>query len=657
MLALCSVGSLKASIGVGSLLVCSDFWCPWDLRRVHEDAKAHFMPGLDEALRGAILEVVRGVGEHPLPSGVYANARGPRFETKAEIRLMADYCDVVGMTAAHEASGCGEVGLPYAMLGLVDNYAHGIGGDALTLDAFHAAQAVNLEKLERCVEALLRLLPTFPSLQARVASNHTPHPPSAGSGSGAGALPAGPTPVELMVHARWVVPMVPGRESEVLEHGAVVCGAGGKIIAVLPSVEARLRYTPARTVTLDTHHALMPGMVNAHTHVSMNLLKGLSDDKPLMAWLTEDIWPTEGRMVQADFVGAGARAAIAELIRGGVTCFNDMYFFPEAVAGAAEAAGIRALVGGPILEFPSNYAGGAEDYIAKGVAGRAAWRERQAAGGVSQRITFSIAPHAPYTVSDASLARVATLSAAENLPVHIHLHETSGEVVASRSQGKEGPQGSKHLSDQATSPLHNLDRLGLVNSRLVAVHMTCLDEGEIALLARKSATVIHCPFSNLKLVSGFCPVAKLLGAGVNVALGTDGASSNNSLDMWGEMKLAATLAKGVGGDATAVPAWQALRMATYNGAKACGLEGVTGSLEAGKAGDFVCVDLGEVESLPMYSVLSHLVYATGRNAVTDVWVDGQQLLNNRVLTTLNEAAIKAELKEWAEKVKPGAGKA
>ncbi len=490
MVAICSVGGLKPSHGVGTLLVCSDFWCPWDLRRVYEDARAHVMPALSEPLRRAMLDIVRGAGEHPLPSGVYANARGPRFETRSEIRLMADYCDVVGMTAAHEAAACCEVGVPYAMLAMVDNFANGVGSETLTVDAFHAAQAANLVRLERCVEALLAALPG----RAAEVGGGAGGGGSGGGGGGAGAVPAAgaaPEPVDLLVHARWVVCMAPGREGEVLERHAVA-SRGGRVVAVLPSREAAARFSATRVVTLEARHALMPGLVNAHTHLGMNLMKGLSDDKPLMAWLSEAIWPVEGKLVDAEFVRAGARAAVGELIRGGVTTFNDMYFFPEATAAVAEAAGVRALVGLPILEFPTGYAAGAEEYIAKGLATAKAWAERAAAGAVSSRVTFALAPHAPYTVADATFARVAALSAAAQPPlrVHIHLHETEGEVLASKTGGKQGT--SKHLSDQATAPLANLDRLGLLNERLIAVHMTCLSEEEMARVAASGASVVHC---------------------------------------------------------------------------------------------------------------------------------------------------------------------
>ena len=656
VLAICSVGGLKMSHGVGTLLVCDDFWCPFDLRRVYEDARAHVLPTFSEPLRAAVLDVVRATGEHPLPTGVYANARGPRFETKAEIRMMGDYCDVVGMTGAHEASSCCELGLPYAMLAMVDNYANGVGSDVLSLEAFHAAQAKNLSRLEICVDALLKQLP------AAALSVAPPPPPSPTASQAAAAaadssasmdstpvsMAAGtatPTPqaVDLIVHARWVVCVASGRESHAYDrHAVVVCN--GRIVDILPSDEAGRAYRATRVSTLGSHSVLIPGLVNAHTHLSMSLMKGLADDLPLLEWLQTAIWPAEGRLVGEAFVRAGTRAAAAELVRGGVTCVNDMYFFPEVAAAVLDEVGLRGLVAGPILEFPSAYAGGPDEYLAKA-------RMLHAARESAPRVRASLGPHAPYTVSDATFSKVAAASAQTGMRVHVHLHETAGEVEASVSGGTSGAAHSKHLSPELMSPLDNLSRLGLVNEQLVAVHMTSLTDKDIALLAASRANVVHCPSSNMKLASGFSPVAKLLAAGVNVAIGTDSSASNNSLDMFAEMKMTALLAKGVAGDARVVPAWQALRMATLGGATALGLGSVTGSLEVGKAFDAAAIDLGHVESMPCFDVISHLVYSTGRSAVTDVWVDGVALLAARSLMTIDEAATKADISAWAQKVK------
>jgi 5-methylthioadenosine/S-adenosylhomocysteine deaminase len=654
---ICSVGSLKPSIGVGALMVCDDFWAPADLRRVYSDFRAHFMPAFDAPLREAVLRILRGAGLHPIPHGVYGNARGPRFETKAEIRMMADYCDIVGMTAAHEVSACCEVGLPYAILCCVDNYANGVGQEQLTLEAFHTAQAANLLTVEKCVQALLDHLPSEASLArppaaAAAAAAHAPAPaassPPATPSGGAGAEPVAPEPVDLVVYGRWVVPVAAGRETQVLDRHAVVV-KGGLIHDILPAGDVPARYTPTRAVHLGDDHALMPGLVDAHTHLALNMLRGVADDLPLAQWLSEQIWPTEARLVDEDFVRAGTRAACAELIRGGVTTINEMYWFPESVAEVLEEVGMRGLVAMVVLEFPSRYAANADDYIAKGLAIRERWAKK---AGASGRVTFGFGPHAPYTVADSSFAKIRDAATEIGCRVHIHLHETAGEVLASKTGGKEGT--SKHLSDELTSPLANLDRLGLLNDRLIAVHMTCLDDAEIKRLAASGTHVIHCPNSNMKLASGFCPVDKLIKAGVNVAIGTDSASSNNSLDMWSELKLTAVLAKGVAGDATAVPAWQALRMGTLNGARALGLESVTGSLEVGKAADLIAINLaGRIETEPMFNVLSHLVYATDRSAVTDVWVGGQQLLADRNLTTIDEAGVLGMLREWGHKVRPG----
>jgi 5-methylthioadenosine/S-adenosylhomocysteine deaminase len=432
---------------------------------------------------------------------------------------------------------------------------------------------------------------------------------------------------------------------------------GELIHDIVPTAECARLYSAARAVDLSAEHCLMPGLVNAHTHLALNFLRGVGDDQPLDKWLSESIWPTEARLVDADFVRAGTRAACAELIRGGVTTVNDMYWFPGAAAEALEACGMRALVAMVVLEFPSKYAGGAAAYFAEGLRIREEWARRCAGAGGSaaaRRVRFGLGPHAPYTVSDESFARVRELSAAHGLRVHVHLHETAGEVLASRTGGAEGTPSSKHMSEQRLSPLDNLARLGLLNERLVAVHMTALSDADVAAVAAARASVVHCPSSNLKLASGFCPVAKLAAAGANVALGTDSASSNNALDMFAEMKTAALLAMGVAGDATAVPAWQALRMATLNGARALGIEAEAGSLEVGKQADMVAVRLAGVPELaPLFSVVSHLVYAAGREHVTDVWCGGQQLLDARRLTTISEADVLRDCAEQGARVAEG----
>jgi len=432
--------------------------------------------------------------------------------------------------------------------------------------------------------------------------------------------------IDTLICARWIIPVEPA--GRVLEDHALVIDEG-RIMAVLPTAEAVSQYTAATRLELPAH-ALLPGLVNAHTHAAMNLLRGLADDLPLMEWLQHHIWPAEQRWIGAEFVHDGTQAAMAEMLRGGVTCFNDMYFFPEVVAAAARACGMRACVGLIVVDFPTAWAADAQSYLDKGVALHAALR-----GEPLLRTVF--APHAPYTVSDAPLARIRELADELDIPIHIHLHETAAEVE--QAQARRGRR-----------PLELLDDLGLLSPRLLAVHMTQLTEAEIARIATAGVQVIHCPESNLKLASGFCPVARLLAAGVNVALGTDGAASNNDLNLFGEMRTAALLAKAVAGDAAALPAHQALRLATLNGARALGLERDIGSLEPGKWADVIAVDLGTIEAEPVYQPVSQLVYATGRQQVSDVWVAGRRLLKNRELITLEREDIVRRVRAWGHKI-------
>lgn len=434
------------------------------------------------------------------------------------------------------------------------------------------------------------------------------------------------TPIDTLVHARWVVPVEPA--DTVLENHAVAI-AGGRIADVLPSAAAEQRYQ-AREIVHLPDHALIPGLINAHTHAAMSLLRGIADDLPLMTWLQEHVWPAESRWVGTAFVRDGVRLAAAEMLRGGTTCFNDMYFFPDATAEVASQIGIRASIGMIVIDFPSAWGSGPAEYLAKGEQVRDDFKG-------DPLLSFAFAPHAPYTVSDQWLATLRTHADELEVPIHMHVHETRGEIADS-------------LDKYGKRPLARLDELGLVSPALAAVHMTQLQDDEIERIARQGASVVHCPQSNLKLASGFCPAARLAAAGVNMALGTDGAASNNDLDMLAEMQTAALLAKGVAGDATAIPAHVALKMATLGGARALGLGDVAGSLTAGKAADMVALDMSAPETQPMYDVISQIVYAASRAQVSDVWVAGQRKLQNRRLADLDITALRENTQAWRERI-------
>lgn len=433
---------------------------------------------------------------------------------------------------------------------------------------------------------------------------------------------------DTLIHARWVITV--DDEHRILEHHAVAI-RDSRIIDILASDECR--YSATHTFHLP-QQALLPGLINTHCHASMSLFRGLADDLPLMEWLGQHIWPAEAKWVNEQFVHDGAQLAMAEMIRGGVTCFSDMYFFPNVVARAAHEAQMRAQIACPILDFPSAWAAGADEYIHKAVKLVDDFRHQS-------RVRIAFGPHAPYTVSDVPFQRVVTLAAEIDAPIQVHLHETAFEVEDA-------------VAKTGLRPFARLQQLGLLGPTLQAVHMTQLTDDEIATLAGTGAHVIHCPESNLKLASGFCPVAKLLDAGVNIALGTDGAASNNDLDMWSEMRTAALLAKGVAQNPAAVPAHTALQMATRNGAKALGLESVCGSIEIGKAADVIAINIHGIEMEPSFHPVSQLVYATGRQQVTHTWVDGHCLMEDRVLLTLNEEDILARTRQWRERLQESA---
>ena len=432
--------------------------------------------------------------------------------------------------------------------------------------------------------------------------------------------------VDTLIHARWIIPVEP--ESVTYEHHSLVIDSG-KIIDLLPTELAKQKYQGRTTENLE-NHALLPGLINCHTHAAMTLMRGIADDLPLMDWLQNHIWPLEHQWMSEAFVRDGSDLAIAEMILGGTTCFNDMYFFPDITAAQAIHHGIRATVGMIVIDFPSIWAQNADEYIEKGLALHEQLR-------LSDLCTTAFAPHAPYTVSDAPLQKIKTLADELELPIHIHLHETVHEVEQAQAQFGQ-------------RPLQRLQELGLINPSLIAVHMTQLTDEEISLFAESGAHIVHCPESNLKLASGFCQLAKCLAAGINVALGTDGAASNNDLDMFGEMRTAALLGKAVAADASAVPAMTALRMATINGAKALGLDAICGSLSIGKAADVIAIDLNHLETQPLYCPVSQIVYAASRQQVTDVWVAGRRLLKQRQLTTINSDDLKAKIAVWQQRL-------
>jgi len=432
--------------------------------------------------------------------------------------------------------------------------------------------------------------------------------------------------IDTLLQARWLIPVNPAHDC--LEHHSIAID-DGRIVDILPDDRAILQYSAQNRIAYP-EHALMPGMINCHTHAAMSLFRGLADDLALMDWLQNHIWPAEQKWVNEAFVQTGTELAIAEMLRCGTTCFNDMYFYPDVSARVARRAGMRASIGLIVLDFPTVWAQNAEEYIDKGTALRDLYRD-------DELIRTAFAPHAPYTVSDKPLQKIRTLADELDVPVHMHVHETAFEVADAVEQ-------------TGLRPLQRLHELGLLSPNLLAVHMTQLLDSEIEQLAAAGSHVLHCPESNLKLASGFCPAAKLLAAGVNVALGTDGAASNNDLDMFGEMRTAALLAKGVANDATALPAHQALEMATINGARALGIDALTGSLEIGKQADIIAVNLAGIETTPMFNPVSQLVYCTTRDQVSDVWVAGKHLMKQRVLTSLDIATISAAAHEMASRI-------
>lgn len=435
------------------------------------------------------------------------------------------------------------------------------------------------------------------------------------------------TAVQQIIQAPWLLTMAPHQRAPLADCAIAI--DHGKIVAIAPMNEIIGKFSADETVILE-NHLVMPGLINGHNHAAMSLLRGIADDLPLMRWLEDHIWPAEQRWVDAEFVKDGTDLAIAEMIKSGTTCFSDMYFFPEVTADCARTAGIRAQITFPILDFPTPGTSGPDEAIAKGLALFDAMRS-------IDRIRIGFGPHAPYTVSDDIFTRIATLSAELDAPVQVHLHETQQEV-------------DDALAARGERPIARLHQLGLLTPRTQCVHMTALNDDDIELIKLSGASVIHCAESNMKLASGFCPTQQLLDAGITLGLGTDGAASNNDLDLFGEMKSAALIAKGSTNNASAFAAYDALHAATLGGAKALGIDHLTGSLELGKAADLIAIDLDELSCFPTFNLLSTLVYTNISHRVSHAWVDGKALMIERRLRTLNESEIKRKARQWQARI-------
>lgn len=434
------------------------------------------------------------------------------------------------------------------------------------------------------------------------------------------------THVDLILHADWIITV--DTDNRVLNKHSLLVN-NGEIQAILPQAKARTTYSANQVLELDGH-ALLPGLINSHTHSGMSLMRGIADDLPLMEWLESHIWPAEQRFMSAGLVHDGSRLAMAEMLRSGTTCFNDMYFYPDEVGRAASQVGMRVVLGLIVIDFPTIWAQDAQEYLRRGLQVHDEFRD-------NPLVHTAFAPHAPYTVSDVPLQKIMTYAEELDIPVHMHVHETVAEV-------------NMALEQHGRRPLQRLQELGLLSPRLIAVHMTALLADEIRTLAECGAHVVHCPESNMKLASGICPVQALHDAGVNVALGTDGAASNNDLDMLGEMRSAALLGKVNDRDARSLNAHNVLRMATINGARALGIDDRVGSLEVGKQADLIAIDLDRIETRPLYEPCAQIVYAAGREQVRHVWVAGRQLLRDRQLLTLDEKDLLQNAMAWQQRI-------
>jgi 5-methylthioadenosine/S-adenosylhomocysteine deaminase len=432
---------------------------------------------------------------------------------------------------------------------------------------------------------------------------------------------------DTLILAGWCIPVEP--HGLVLTDHAVAI-SDGRIVDLLPAADAHERFRPGVLIERPDH-VLIPGLVNAHTHAAMTLLRGLADDLPLERWLKEAIWPAENRWAGAEMVRDGTRLAIAEMLLGGCTCFSDQYFFPEIVAETAVNLHMRAMIGTPVIDFPSAWAENAAEYLNKG----ADLVHDQYAD--HPLISTCFVPHSTATVSDESFSALRVMADQLDKRIQIHLHESAQEIEDS-------------IATTGKRPFERLEALGLVNASLMAVHAVHLTNEELTRFADAGVSVAHCPRSNLKLADGVAPVNAMQDAGITVALGTDGAASNNELDILGEMRIATLLAKTKAHDACALPAASALRMATLEGARTLGLDKRIGSIECGKLADLTCIALMHLNSQPVYDPISQLVYTARSNQVQDVWVAGRHQVENGALVQIDQAEILQRTLEWQQRI-------
>ena len=431
--------------------------------------------------------------------------------------------------------------------------------------------------------------------------------------------------VDSIINAGWLIPILPHKK---ILAGHSVAITDGKISNIFPKEKA-IDFVSKEVFDLP-NHVLLPGLVNCHGHAAMSLLRGLADDMALKPWLQNIIWPVEKKYISEEFVRDGTELAIAEMLLSGTTTFSDMYFFPETVAEVAIASGIRCQISFPILDFPSNWAESAKEYLSKGLAIRDKFKH-------INLISTVFGPHSTYTLKENNLSTISTLASELDIGLQIHLHETNQEVLDG-------------LAERGERPIETLFKLGLLGPKTQCVHMTDLNDEDIELLSRTGAQVIHCPESNMKLASGICPISKLLNAGVNVGIGTDGAASNNDLNLFGELKSATLLAKINSMDATALTASEALTLGTLGGAKALGMNKNIGTIEVGKLADLIAVDLHQIDMQPIHNVFSQLIYVNNGSHVTHSWIQGEQIMHQRELLKIDQDNLRRRILKWQNKL-------